>query len=265
MLPSNYKTRGKKPMKYIESKKNDEIKQIAKLSATKYIKKTGTYLIEGFHLVREADANGQKIIKILVTENNEDDRLVKKYYDDAIGISDDIAQSLSETKTPQGIFAVIEVQKTAELTELSGQWVMLSDVQDPGNVGTIIRTADAAGYDGVITSLDSADFYQPKVQRAMQGSQFHLPIYRMDLTKAIELAKKSNMPVYGSEVNDQAQSYTELTKVSDFAVIMGNEAHGLTADILKETDKNIYIPILGKAESLNVAVAAGILLYGLKI
>ncbi|WP_057763576.1 TrmH family RNA methyltransferase [Companilactobacillus tucceti] len=252
-------------MKYIESKKNDEIKQIAKLSSTKYIKKTGTYLIEGFHLVREADANDQKILKILVTENHEDDRLVKKYYDNAIGISDDVAQSLSETKTPQGIFAVIEVQKKEELTDLSGQWVMLSDVQDPGNVGTIIRTADAAGYDGVITSLDSADFYQPKVQRSMQGSQFHLPIYRMDLHKAIDLAKESGLIVYGSEVNDQAESYTELEKTSDFAVIMGNEAHGLTEDVLEKTDKNIYIPILGKAESLNVAVAAGILLYGLKI
>lgn len=252
-------------MKYIESKKNEEIKQINKLNKTKEIKKTGTYLIEGFHLVQEADDNGQQIVKVLATENHEDNRIIKKYYDDAIIISDDIAQSLSETKSPQGIFAVIKINQPEELPELSGQWVILANVQDPGNVGTIIRTADAAGYDGVITSLDTADIYQPKVQRSMQGSQFHLPIYRMDLTQAISTAKDAGLTVYGSEVNDQAVPYNTLDKIDNFALIMGNEAHGLSEDTLQMTDQNIYIPLLGKAESLNVAVAAGVLMYGLKI
>ncbi|KRL68352.1 TrmH family RNA methyltransferase [Companilactobacillus versmoldensis] len=251
-------------MKYIESKKNEEIKQFNKLNKTKEIKKTGTYLIEGFHLVREADQNDQKIVTILATENHQDDQLIKKYYDQAIIISDDIAEQLSETKTPQGIFAVIEVPERTEVTQLTGQWVFLANVQDPGNVGTIIRTADAAGYDGVITSLDTADIYQPKVQRSMQGSQFHLPIYRMDLTKALELAKKSQLTVYGSEVNAEAVPYNTLEKVENFALIMGNEAHGLNQATLSATDKNIYIPIKGKAESLNVAVAAGVLMYGLQ-
>lgn len=251
-------------MKYIESKKNEEIKQFNKLNKTKEIKKTGTYLIEGFHLVREADQNDQKIVTILATENHQDDQLIKKYYDQAIIISDDIAEQLSETKTPQGIFAVIEVPERTEVTQLTGQWVFLANVQDPGNVGTIIRTADAAGYDGVITSLDTADIYQPKVQRSMQGSQFHLPIYRMDLTKALELAKKSQLTVYGSEVNADAVPYNTLEKVENFALIMGNEAHGLNQATLSATDKNIYIPIKGKAESLNVAVAAGVLMYGLQ-
>lgn len=251
-------------MKYIESKKNEEIKQFNKLNKTKEIKKTGTYLIEGFHLVREADQNDQKIVTILATENHQDDQLIKKYYDQAIIISDDIAEQLSEAKTPQGIFAVIEVPERTEVTQLTGQWVFLANVQDPGNVGTIIRTADAAGYDGVITSLDTADIYQPKVQRSMQGSQFHLPIYRMDLTKALELAKKSQLTVYGSEVNAEAVPYNTLEKVENFALIMGNEAHGLNQATLSATDKNIYIPIKGKAESLNVAVAAGVLMYGLQ-
>lgn len=252
-------------MKYIESKKNEEIKQINKLNKTKEIKKTGTYLIEGFHLVQEADDNGQNIVKVLATENHQDNRIIKKYYDDAIIISDDIAQSLSETKSPQGIFAVIKIDQPTELPELSGQWVILANVQDPGNVGTIIRTADAAGYDGVITSLDTADIYQPKVQRSMQGSQFHLPIYRLDLGQAISAAKDAGLTVYGSEVNDQAVPYNTLDKIDNFALIMGNEAHGLDADTLALTDQNIYIPLLGKAESLNVAVAAGVLMYGLKI
>lgn len=251
-------------MKYIESKKNDEIKQLKKLSATKNIRKTGTYMIEGFHLVREADQFDQEIVKLFVTEKYQDDRLAKKYYDIATVISEDVANELSETKTPQGIFAVIKVQADDDLKEFSGKWVMLDDVQDPGNVGTIVRTADAAGYDGVITSLDTADFYQPKVQRSMQGSQFHLPIYRMDINRAINMAKKSGLKVYGSEVNAQAKPYNELEKTDDFALVMGNEAHGITQDVLNETDENIYIPILGKAESLNVAVAAGVLMYGLQ-
>lgn len=251
-------------MKYIESKKNDEIKQLKKLSATKNIRKTGTYMIEGFHLVREADQFEQEIVKLFVTEKYQDDRLAKKYYDIATVVSEDVANELSETKTPQGIFAVLKVQESDNLENITGKWVMLDDVQDPGNVGTIIRTADAAGYDGVITSLDSADFYQPKVQRSMQGSQFHLPIYRMDINKAINMAKESDLRVYGSEVNSNAKPYNELTKNDNFALVMGNEAHGITKEVLNETDENIYIPILGKAESLNVAVAAGVLMYGLQ-
>lgn len=251
-------------MKYIESKKNDEIKQLKKLSATKNIRKTGTYMIEGFHLVREADQFEQEIVKLFVTEKYQDDRLAKKYYDIATVVSEDVANELSETKTPQGIFAVLKVQESDNLENITGKWVMLDDVQDPGNVGTIIRTADAAGYDGVITSLDSADFYQPKVQRSMQGSQFHLPIYRMDINKAINMAKESGLRVYGSEVNSNAKPYNELTKNDNFALVMGNEAHGITKEVLNETDENIYIPILGKAESLNVAVAAGVLMYGLQ-
>ncbi|PMD73405.1 TrmH family RNA methyltransferase [Companilactobacillus nuruki] len=251
-------------MKYIESKKNDEIKQLKKLSATKNIRKTGTYMIEGFHLVREADQFEQEIVKLFVTEKYQDDRLAKKYYDIATVVSEDVANELSETKTPQGIFAVLKVQESDNLENITGKWVMLDDVQDPGNVGTIIRTADAAGYDGVITSLDSADFYQPKVQRSMQGSQFHLPIYRMDINKAINMAKESGLRVYGSEVNSNVKPYNELTKNDNFALVMGNEAHGITKEVLNETDENIYIPILGKAESLNVAVAAGVLMYGLQ-
>ncbi|HIY92800.1 TrmH family RNA methyltransferase [Companilactobacillus sp. HBUAS56275] len=251
-------------MKYIESKKNDEIKQLKKLASTKYIRKTGTYMVEGFHLVREADQYGQDFVQLLVTEKYSEDRLVKKYHDIAVTVSEDVAKELSETKTPQGIFAVIKVNNTEALADLSGKWVMLDDVQDPGNVGTIVRTADAAGYDGIITSLDSADFYQPKVQRSMQGSQFHLPIYRMDIHKAIDLAKESGLTVYSSEVNDEAKPYNQLERNDKFALIMGNEAHGVTQDVLNASDENIYIPILGKAESLNVAVAAGVLMYGLQ-
>ncbi len=251
-------------MKYIESKKNDEIKQLKKLALTKNIRKTGTYVVEGFHLVREADQYEQEFVKLLVTEKYTEDRLVKKYHDIAVSISEDVAKELSETKTPQGIFAVLKVNNTDKLSAINGKWVMLDDVQDPGNVGTIIRTADAAGYNGVITSLDTADFYQPKVQRSMQGSQFHLPIYRMNINDAITLAKESDLTIYGSEVNDQAKPYNELAKKDSFALIMGNEAHGVSQDVLNQADENIYIPILGQAESLNVAVAAGVLMYGLQ-
>jgi len=118
-------------MKYIESKKNEDIKQINKLSSTKYIKKTGTYLIEGFHLVREADQFDQEFVKLFVTENYADDRLVKKYYDIATTISEDVAEELAETKTPQGIFAVIKVQAVEDSPKLTGKWVILDDVQDP--------------------------------------------------------------------------------------------------------------------------------------
>ncbi|WP_099974978.1 TrmH family RNA methyltransferase [Lactobacillus terrae] len=251
-------------MKYIESKKNDEIKNVIKLSATKNIKKTGTYVVEGFHLVREADLNNEEFVSLYVTTPNVEDRLVKKYHEIATEISTEVATAISETKNNQGIFAVIKINQPEEISSLSGQWVFLDNVQDPGNVGTIVRTADAAGFAGVISSPNSADFFQSKVQRAMQGSQFHLPIYKMNLDEAIDLAKDSGLHVYGSEVNSEAVPYNEIQKNDNFALIMGNEANGMSQDLLDQTDDNVYIPILGKAESLNVAIAAGILMYGLK-
>lgn len=128
----------------------------------------------------------------------------------------------------------------------------------------MIRTADAAGLSGVILGEGSSDIYNSKVLRAMQGSNYHLPVIRKSLEDIIDNFKERGIPIYGTELNPEAISYTNVSKVKEYALIMGNEGKGVSQKLLEKTDQNIYIPIKGKAESLNVAIAAGILMYHLE-
>ncbi|MCJ0587178.1 RNA methyltransferase [Enterococcus cecorum] len=140
---------------------------------------------------------------------------------------------------------------------------MLDYVQDPGNVGTMIRTADAAGFDGVILGEGCADVYATKTLRSMQGSQFHLKVIQADLSQVIQQLKAAQVKVYATELNKEAKQYQELPYHENVAIIMGNEGQGVRSEILKLADESVYIPIYGQAESLNVGVAAGIMMYGL--
>ena len=156
-----------------------------------YIKKNirkSAYLIEGWHLFEEAVQAGVTIEKIFALESYRDQLAT---FPQTIWVSEEILLDLADTQTPQGIVAVIQKEEVG-LPELRrGKFLFLEDVQDPGNVGTMIRTADAAGFTGVIVSDKSADIYSLKTLRSMQGSHFHLPIYRMSLASFVEEAKKS--------------------------------------------------------------------------
>lgn len=253
-------------MEYISSNKNEKIKDLKKLEKNKGRKKQKRYLIEGEHIVHEAILNSVPIEELYATEdfmNNDTNHLIKDEYGNTIQISDEVAKGLSETVHPQGIFAVVKIEDEADPDLTQGKWLLMDNVQDPGNVGTMIRTADAAGFAGVILSEDSADYLQPKVQRSMQGSQFHINLYKMDLNTAVGEFQKNDVPVYGTLVNDRAKSYKEMEAKKDFALIMGNEAHGMSDELADQVDQNLYIPMPGKAESLNVAIAAGILMFSL--
>jgi TrmH family RNA methyltransferase len=142
-------------------------------------------------------------------------------------------------------------------------YLLLDAVQDPGNLGTMIRTADAAGIDAVIIGRGSVDIYNSKVLRAAQGSHFHLPIISGDLHEWIDKLQENDISVFGTAL-EGASVYTDITPTDSFALIVGNEGNGVGKDILSSTTANLYIPIYGKSESLNVAVATGILLYYLK-
>jgi TrmH family RNA methyltransferase len=167
---------------------------------------------------------------------------------------------ICDTETPQGIAAVCE-QKTVSIDDIKLEKILLLDrVQDPGNLGTMIRTADAAGIDAVILGEGCADPYNPKVVRATQGSLFHLPLMKVNLAEFIE---KLDMPVYGTAL-EGGLPFEQVEKAESFALLMGNEGQGVSKDLLEITTKNLYIPIYGKSESLNVAIATGILLYYLR-
>lgn len=167
---------------------------------------------------------------------------------------------LSDLPTPQGIFAVVEKQEQ-NLQTLTGNWLILDNVQDPGNVGTMIRTADAVGFSGVFLGEGTADLYSTKVLRSMQGSNYHLPILEGAIPPFLKQLRSAGVTIYGTELNKEAVPYTELPKEQTAAFILGNEGQGVHPELLALTDKNVYIPIYGQAESLNVAIAAGILMY----
>lgn len=243
-------------MDTIRSKSNQLIKQTKKLLQKKYRKTS--YLIDGWHLLEEAQKSGAQIEQIFVTEEGlhrlNQPELVKL-------VSPEVLAELSDSVTPQGVVAQLSLPQQEPPGQLSGKFLVLEDVQDPGNVGTMIRTADAAGYDGVFISEKSADIYSMKVLRSMQGSHFHLPIYRVDMGKLLEHFKSKQIPVFATTLSKNSVDYKEIIAPSSFALVMGNEGHGISDFMADQADQLIHISMPGQAESLNVAVAAGILLF----
>ena len=254
-------------MKEIKSTQNKKIKQWSKLTSKSARQKTGTYLLESWHLVGSAIRTNQPILEILATvEQLNQHRDVLSRFQNLILITDRVAKRLAPTVHPQGIFAVVKMpgRATVNPTEVKrGGWLLLDQVQDPGNIGTMVRTADAAGLSGVVFGAGTASPYNPKVVRAMQGSQFHLTLLRDRLDSWIRDLERNHVPVYGTVLDPQAVSYRQVKPTANFGLVMGNEGNGMQKSLLKLTTRNLYIPIKGRAESLNVAVAAGILMFQL--
>jgi TrmH family RNA methyltransferase len=250
-------------LKQIQSVKNPQVKQWKKLLTKKERDKTSTFLIEGFHLVEEALKNREQIIEIIVSEKIELSPRLDFGSTPITVVTEEIMKELSDTETPQGIFAVCHQKTDSKHIEEAKTLLLIDAVQDPGNLGTMIRTADAAGIDAIVVGHGSVDIFNSKVLRSAQGSHFHLPIVRGNLEEWMENLKKRNIPVYGTAL-EHAKTYTDIEPQESFALIVGNEGSGMSKEILDQTSLNLYIPIYGKSESLNVAVAAGILLYYLK-
>ncbi len=243
-------------MTIITSKANSVVKNTKKLHQKKYRK--SVYLIEGWHLFEEAVQAGVTIEKIFALESYRDQLAA---FPQTVWVSEEILLDLADTQTPQGIVAVIQKEEVGLPDLHQGKFLFLEDVQDPGNVGTMIRTADAAGFTGVIVSDKSADIYSLKTLRSMQGSHFHLPIYRMPLTSFVEEAKKSNLPILATTLSRDSKDYRELSSLENFVLVMGNEGQGISSVMAESADQLVHIGMKGRAESLNVAVAAGILMF----
>lgn len=251
-------------MKQISSVNNKLIKDLAKLNKKKYREESGLYLIEGFHLVQEA-LKAHKQFKYLLGSDEALSRIEEKGVDlaqnNVILINNAIVRHLSATKNSQDIFMVLKASQPKNFPLNYGKWVLLDNLADPGNVGTIIRTADAAGFNGVVLSPESVDLFNPKTQRAMQGSQFHIELLVKNLSEAINDLHAADIPVYASMLDASAKKLTEYDKQAQLGLVIGNEAHGVSKEVAAASDDKIYIPIYGEAESLNAAVAAGIMIY----
>ena len=243
-------------MTIITSKANSVVKNAKKLHQKKYRK--SVYLIEGWHLFEEAVQAGVTIEKVFALESYRD-RLAA--FPQTVWVSEEILRDLADTQTPQGIVAVIQKEEVGLPDLHQGKYLFLEDVQDPGNVGTMIRTADAAGFTGVIVSDKSADIYSLKTLRSMQGSHFHLPIYRLPLASFVEEAKKSNLPILATTLSRESKDYRELSSLENFVLVMGNEGQGISSVMAESADQLVHIGMKGRAESLNVAIAAGILMF----
>jgi RNA methyltransferase, TrmH family len=248
-------------LKHIESIQNPKVKQWKKLLTKKERDNSGTFLVEGFHLVEEALKQHESVIEIIVSDKT---GLPPRWDSGEVPVTlvtEEISNSLSDTEAPQGIYAVCR-QVQLEVPN-ARTYLLIDAVQDPGNLGTMIRTADAAGIDAVVVGKGSVDVFNSKVLRSAQGSHFHLPILRGDLHDWIEKLKTKNISVYGTAL-EGASAYTDISTDETFALLVGNEGSGVNKELLEKTTANLYIPIYGKSESLNVAVATGILLYFLK-
>lgn len=243
----------------ITSVQNTQVKNWSKLKMKKYRVKAGLFLVEGEHLVMEAHKSDFEIDEIIFRDGTSVPNFADKY--PMTTVADNVFQHITDTKTPQGIAAVVKIK---DQTWPNANSVLLIDsVQDPGNVGTMIRTADAVGFDAVIIGNDSVDLYNEKVIRSTQGSLFHVPIFQADLAAKIPSLQEAAFTIWATTL-ENAQTYKDVPVTNKVALLVGNEGNGVDKTLIDLADHNVTIPIHGKAESLNVSVAAAILMYHMK-
>lgn len=235
---------------------NEQVKTWRKLHAKKYRNEQQRFLIEGFHLLEEADKSGWEIETIIMQSNVTPHASWKKHHMEVV--SDEVFASIAQTETPQGVISVVKMKQVAKRNH--GPILLLDAVQDPGNVGTIIRTADAMGAAYVIVGKGTVDLFNDKVIRATQGSLFHLHIVQQDLQTAITTLQLEGITVWASSLQEAIPLPNAIFSGKD-ALIVGNEGAGIDESLLQLSDYAVQIPISGDAESLNVSVATGILLY----
>lgn len=249
----------------IESSQNKSVKEWKKLKTKKGRDQQGAFLIEGDHLIEEAmDKLPKAAIERIIVNVDLKDRYTSLPKDKVTWVSAKIAEELADTENSQGVFAVIKKKATALPRQISRPYLFLDAIQDPGNLGTMIRTAAAAGFSGVVCGKGTVDPYNMKVLRSGQGMHFSLSIFEGDLNPWMDHFQDLGLPVFGTSVDPGAQSYKSMqASCHPFALLLGNEGQGVDSGLLEETDLNLYIPLAEGVESLNVAVAAGVLMFHL--
>ncbi len=241
----------------ITSLENERVKKYRKLHEKKYRDRWGMFLVEGEHLVLEAYKAG--IIEEVILTNETNCALdVPKVY-----VTEEIMKKISQLDTPISILALCRKQ-VQEKNKMGDKLLLIDEVQDPGNLGTILRSAKAFHVDTVVLGSRSVDLYNAKVLRSTQGMLFHLQVIEADLLTIIPELKKKNIPIYGTrvEAGDDVRTLSATAKTK-YALVVGNEGNGVSKEVLSLCDQYLYIQMDSSVESLNVAVATSILLYEL--
>lgn len=249
-------------MREISSKDNKIFRLCEQLSHKKYRDKLGLYLIEGENLLEEAVKNGAAIKTVLMCRDYRGSLFGTE--DKAFCLSDKLFEQLSQTETTQGIMAIVEKPELSPdrfLDRGGGNFIVLDRLQDPGNIGTILRTADAAGYELAIVMKGTADVFSPKAVRAATGSLFRMPVVFMDsVDELMEFTRAAGKKLVATCFDTDRYYYDENLK-GNIALIIGNEGSGISRELIECSDLKIKIPMHGNIESLNASVAAGILMY----
>lgn len=254
-------------MQIISSKDNEVVKHIKKLKEKKYRDLNKEYIIEGIKVIKEAINEKVDIKQIVICENCINNEIIPKdiMYEiakyECIYVTEKIFNTLTDVSTPQGILAIIS--KSAQTNEISYDEdiiVALDDIQDPGNLGTILRTIDSIGIKQVIISDKTADAYNPKVIRSTMGAIFRVKIIESkNLKETLETIKKNKFQIVVTSLQTNNSVYD--IDYNKKVIVIGNEANGVEKQIQDIADKKVKIPMLGKTESLNASVATGIILY----
>lgn len=254
-------------MEKINSISNPKIKYWDKLKNKKGREKEKLFLIEGIKLIDEAIKAKYQIEDIIIEEESEQIEVIQRILrDNKVNasitiVSRAIVNKLTDTETPQGVFAVLRRKEVTLENIMSKQSLLLLDeIQDPGNLGTIIRSADASGVEVIILGKGTVDLYNSKVLRSAMGSIFHLEIIEADLDEIIPMLQQNQFKIVGSSPYAE-KSYFDVDLASKLAILIGNEARGLAKERMEAVNQMVSIPIKGRAESLNAAIATALLLY----
>lgn len=241
----------------ITSKDNEIIKNIKKLKEKKY--RLDSYIVEGIKMVKEAINENQEIALIAIREDFKIDFDTKKIK--IVTISNKIFNDISDVKTPQGILAVIKKNQNNQIETNQEYILALDSLQDPGNMGTIIRTADSANINQIIINKTTVDPYSPKVIRSTMGAIYRTNIIEVeDLKATLKEMKLKGFQIITTDLK-ATQSIYDINYNNKTVVVIGNEANGVSQEILQTADKRVIIPMLGKTESLNASIAASIMIY----
>ena len=265
----------------ITSRNNPRVKWAASLSSKKGRDAEKAFLAEGEKLTLEALASGLPVVNIFITESKKRNLLskLKEYIDselyrntEIITLSDSAFEKISTEKAPQGIISVIKyldffrdigiIYKEEFFLPTDERIIILSSVRDPGNIGSVIRSAVAFGVDHIFITSDSADIYNPKTVRSAMGSLFRVKITVVgDVISLIDALKNAGRRVFAAELKDNSASLSEIGLLKTDAVIIGNEGHGIHPDVSSACCGSVYIPISKKTESLNASVAAAVFMW----
>lgn len=248
----------------ITSTANAKVKQLVQLQKkSKNRREKGVFIVEGSRIIEETPHERIAEVYLSETYNREHPGIAFPGISSEI-LTDHVFTHVSDTKTPQGILGVVKMTEHAPETMLSAAdayLLILDNLQDPGNMGTIFRTAEAAGVTGIVMSRECVDIYNPKVIRATMGSIYRMPfMYTDDLKATIHQIKEAGIRIYAAHL-DGRQSYDQEDYQKKTAFMLGNEGNGLRQEIADLADLLIKIPMQGKVESLNAAIAGAVLMF----